>query len=528
MPRLLSEITSNGEAAFPWKLHRVLEESEPCGFNDIVSWQGNRSFKVHDPKNFEKSIMKKFFNQTRYKSFQRQLNIYGFERITVGTDIGSYTHHLLVRGKPNICRFMVRTKVKNKGSKAITDKMGVGMSMSAIASGSRSLVQDPNAMSMSMSLSHSHPMSIAGNRSGCGPPSALMLNAHPSPTIVRSASCPGVHRGFARRGREAITQFRNSQNENPNGITNELFRPDGHGSNSGNMSVNGNKIQSLRIHNTVCDIVDNLRMQSIHNTIEDDFSEELFSTADTFDVESPMPKHRVANVSIDGMSEFHKMNNNSIGIDGFPSLLLCEDNQDDITALGNSNHSRSSSRNNSAKTWSPMDPFPEDEPQQQPHQQMQQLLQQRIQQQQLQQQLPSEDSLKQLQQRQQQECELLQLQIQELQSRLDFVNTQGQPNANVNSSPKSNSGYLCNGVAAIEACDRGTVTPNDEQRMFSQLNPTPIFSPSTDRQQLQLQQQQHYQQQQHQQEQQQHHLNDNNYMRRSISFCAFPSKTYVM
>ncbi len=72
MPRLLSEITSNGEAAFPWKLHRVLEESERCGFRDIVSWQGSRAFKVHDPKNFEKSIMKKYFNQTRYKSFQRQ------------------------------------------------------------------------------------------------------------------------------------------------------------------------------------------------------------------------------------------------------------------------------------------------------------------------------------------------------------------------------------------------------------------------------------------------------------------------
>jgi hypothetical protein len=72
MPRLLSEITSNGEAAFPWKLHRVLEESEQCGFSNIVSWQGNRAFKVHDPKEFEKSIMQKYFNQTRYKSFQRQ------------------------------------------------------------------------------------------------------------------------------------------------------------------------------------------------------------------------------------------------------------------------------------------------------------------------------------------------------------------------------------------------------------------------------------------------------------------------
>jgi hypothetical protein len=75
-PRLLSEITSNGEEAFPWKLHRLLEESERCGFTDIVSWQGNRHFKMHDPKKFEQSIVKKFFNQTRYKSFQRQRKYY--------------------------------------------------------------------------------------------------------------------------------------------------------------------------------------------------------------------------------------------------------------------------------------------------------------------------------------------------------------------------------------------------------------------------------------------------------------------
>jgi len=70
--RLLSETTSNGETAFPWKLHIVLEESERQGFDDVISWQGDKAFKVHEPKKFEDSIMKEYFNQTQYKSFQRQ------------------------------------------------------------------------------------------------------------------------------------------------------------------------------------------------------------------------------------------------------------------------------------------------------------------------------------------------------------------------------------------------------------------------------------------------------------------------
>ena len=69
---LLSEFNRNGVMSFPWKLHLMLEESESYGFNDIVSWQGNHSFKVHNPNIFEKFFTNMYFNQTRYKSFQRQ------------------------------------------------------------------------------------------------------------------------------------------------------------------------------------------------------------------------------------------------------------------------------------------------------------------------------------------------------------------------------------------------------------------------------------------------------------------------
>jgi hypothetical protein len=63
---------------FPWRLHNMLERAESLGLDWIVSWlPDGKSFKVHDAQRFESSLMGQFFNQTRYKSFQRQLNLWG-------------------------------------------------------------------------------------------------------------------------------------------------------------------------------------------------------------------------------------------------------------------------------------------------------------------------------------------------------------------------------------------------------------------------------------------------------------------
>ena len=72
MRKMLSKTTSSGETAFPWKLHMVLDESAFGGYEDTISWIGDTAFKVHDPIKFEETIMQRYFNQTQYKSFQRQ------------------------------------------------------------------------------------------------------------------------------------------------------------------------------------------------------------------------------------------------------------------------------------------------------------------------------------------------------------------------------------------------------------------------------------------------------------------------
>jgi hypothetical protein len=70
---------------FPLKLHELLERAEIEHLTDIISWQPHgRAFVVHQPKKFVSGLMPRFFRQTKLTSFQRQLNLYGFNRLTKG------------------------------------------------------------------------------------------------------------------------------------------------------------------------------------------------------------------------------------------------------------------------------------------------------------------------------------------------------------------------------------------------------------------------------------------------------------
>jgi hypothetical protein len=98
---------------FPWKLHEMLDAAEKECFDSIVSWLPNEdAFKVHAPNRFVTQVMSLYFNQTQFKSFQRQLNMWGFQRISHGPCKGAYKHLRFIRGKPSLCRFMIRLKNK--------------------------------------------------------------------------------------------------------------------------------------------------------------------------------------------------------------------------------------------------------------------------------------------------------------------------------------------------------------------------------------------------------------------------------
>ena len=94
---------------FPLKMHDMLQFCEDNGLEDIVSWQPDgTAFKVHKPSEFVKRILPKFFRQTKFKSFQRQLHLYSFDRIWEGPNKGGYQHKLFVRGCRNASRYLTR------------------------------------------------------------------------------------------------------------------------------------------------------------------------------------------------------------------------------------------------------------------------------------------------------------------------------------------------------------------------------------------------------------------------------------
>jgi hypothetical protein len=108
--------------AFPERLHEMLAQMDEEGLEHIVSWQPHgRCFIVRKKKEFIEEVMPRFFHQTKLTSFQRQLNLYGFVRLTTGRDRGAYYHELFLRGRPDLCRNMIRTRVKGNGMKAASN-----------------------------------------------------------------------------------------------------------------------------------------------------------------------------------------------------------------------------------------------------------------------------------------------------------------------------------------------------------------------------------------------------------------------
>lgn len=104
--------------AFPFKLHSILGSAGSSGQESIISWlPSGKAFKIHKPKEFADVIMPQYFNQTKYRSFQRQLYIYGFDRVKdkSSDDYGAYFHELFVRGASDLCLDMQRKKIKGTG-----------------------------------------------------------------------------------------------------------------------------------------------------------------------------------------------------------------------------------------------------------------------------------------------------------------------------------------------------------------------------------------------------------------------------
>jgi hypothetical protein len=97
---------------FPLKLHELLEAIQQDGLENVISWQPHgRSFVLRKPKEFIE-MLPTYFKISKLASFQRQLNLYGFSRLTRGEDRGGYYHELFLRNKVFLAHSIQRCKVK--------------------------------------------------------------------------------------------------------------------------------------------------------------------------------------------------------------------------------------------------------------------------------------------------------------------------------------------------------------------------------------------------------------------------------
>jgi len=145
---------------FPFRLHNMLDDAERSGHAHILSWcPGGDSFKIHKPTKLI-NVLQKYFRQSKFKSFLRQLQGYNFKRITRGKDQGVVSHPLFLRGRRSVSTLMRRKRVGPKvidSDKAQASRLAVAAGAFAKKAGIAVLA--PNQKSNTRILPHAqHPI----------------------------------------------------------------------------------------------------------------------------------------------------------------------------------------------------------------------------------------------------------------------------------------------------------------------------------------------------------------------------------
>mmetsp|Transcript_37500 Transcript_37500/g.63848 ORF Transcript_37500/g.63848 Transcript_37500/m.63848 type:complete len:339 (-) Transcript_37500:575-1591(-) len=105
---------------FPFKLYDMLEYASDTEYCSSVSWvKDGRAFIIHNKDAFLEYVVPKFFNQTKFRSFTRQLNLWGFTRLGMK---GAWQHEHFIRGNIERIHSIQRVETKNDKPRAQTQK----------------------------------------------------------------------------------------------------------------------------------------------------------------------------------------------------------------------------------------------------------------------------------------------------------------------------------------------------------------------------------------------------------------------
>ncbi|KAH8068066.1 DNA binding protein [Aureococcus anophagefferens] len=109
-PRVLRNLPKTGKRgapqAFPHLLFMMLEREVEAG---TVHWcEGGAAFEIADLDGFIADTLVKYFRHSRYASFQRQLNLYGFKK---NAD-GAFEHESFLRDRPELLSVLQRRSLR--------------------------------------------------------------------------------------------------------------------------------------------------------------------------------------------------------------------------------------------------------------------------------------------------------------------------------------------------------------------------------------------------------------------------------
>mmetsp|Transcript_26426 Transcript_26426/g.47749 ORF Transcript_26426/g.47749 Transcript_26426/m.47749 type:complete len:288 (+) Transcript_26426:117-980(+) len=99
---------------FPQKLMQIVSDEST---NDVVAWLPHgKGFQIYKKRKFASDVLPKAFKQSKYTSFTRKLNRWGFTRVTRGPETGAYYHKYFQRGNTRLCMQMSCQSGKVKAS----------------------------------------------------------------------------------------------------------------------------------------------------------------------------------------------------------------------------------------------------------------------------------------------------------------------------------------------------------------------------------------------------------------------------
>mmetsp|Transcript_126076 Transcript_126076/g.177902 ORF Transcript_126076/g.177902 Transcript_126076/m.177902 type:complete len:237 (+) Transcript_126076:15-725(+) len=106
---------------FLTKTYHMIDQCDPS----IASWSyGGDSFTVLDVDAFEKNVLPSYFNHSKFSSFIRQLNFYGFQKLRSDPDLQTHTsavrfsHEFFKKGHPELLHKITRATAGTKHTEA--------------------------------------------------------------------------------------------------------------------------------------------------------------------------------------------------------------------------------------------------------------------------------------------------------------------------------------------------------------------------------------------------------------------------